>query len=93
MPEVLINEVVALLTPLREEIGSEPELPDTLFEKLGGAAAIDAVVELMYQKIFVDPELSDFFRKTDKEKQKDAMKRFLTYATGGSKEWTGKSIG
>lgn len=46
----------------------------------------------MYQKIFVDPELSDFFKKTDKEKQKDAMKRFLTYATGGSKEWAGKSI-
>ena len=40
----------------------------TLFEKLGGAESISALVESMYQKIFADPDLSDFFRKTDKEK-------------------------
>lgn len=34
----------------------------------------------------------DFFKKTDKAMQRDAMKRFLTYATGGSSEWTGKSM-
>lgn len=38
----------------------------TLYERLGGAGAINAVVEGMYDKIFPDPELSDFFRKTDK---------------------------
>ncbi len=37
----------------------------TLYERLGGAPAINAVVEGMYQKIFNDEELSDFFRKTD----------------------------
>ena len=41
----------------------------TLFERLGGEGAISAVVEGMYENggIFTDPDLADFFRKTDKE--------------------------
>lgn len=39
----------------------------TLYERLGGAPAIAAVVEGMYSGIFTDPDLVDFFRKTDKE--------------------------
>lgn len=64
----------------------------TLYERLGGADAINGVVEGMYSKIFVDPELIDFFRKTDHEKQKSMQKEFLTYATGGSDTYTGKSM-
>ena len=37
----------------------------TLYERLGGAEAIQAVVDGMYSKIFTDPDLSDFFRKTN----------------------------
>lgn len=42
----------------------------TLYERLGGQPAIHAVVEGMYSKIFTDPDLEDFFRKTDKDHQK-----------------------
>ena len=42
----------------------------SLYERLGGQPAIHAVVEGMYVKIFSDPELADFFRKTDKDHQK-----------------------
>jgi truncated hemoglobin YjbI len=38
-----------------------------LFDRIGGSAAINALVDGMYLKIFNDPDLSDFFRKTDKE--------------------------
>ena len=41
----------------------------TLYERLGGADAIHAVVEGMYSGetagIFTDPDLEDFFRKTN----------------------------
>ena len=40
----------------------------SLYDRLGGKVAIDAVVDGMYTKIFPDPDLSDFFRKTDKER-------------------------
>jgi truncated hemoglobin YjbI len=43
----------------------------SLYERLGGAQVIDLVVEGMYAKIFVDPDLADFFRKTDKTKLKE----------------------
>ena len=46
----------------------------------------------MYVKIFSDPDLSDFFRKTDKEHQKEMQRQFLTYATGGSSTYNGKSM-
>ena len=64
----------------------------TLFERLGGKPAIDAVVDLMYQKIFPDPELEDFFRKTDKQRQMDMQAMFLTHVTGGPVEYTGKNM-
>lgn len=46
----------------------------TLYERLGGADAINAVVEGMYVKIFAYPDLEDFFRKTNKERQKEAQR-------------------
>ena len=64
----------------------------TLYERLGGEGAIQAVVDGMYAKIFPDPELSDFFRKTDHAHQKAMQVNFLTFATGGSTEYTGKSM-
>lgn len=64
----------------------------TLYERLGGADAIAAVVEGMYAKIFTDPDLIDFFRKTDKEHQKNMQRKFLTLATGGPSEYDGKSM-
>ena len=63
-----------------------------LYERLGGAAAINAVVEGMYVKIFSDPDLTDFFRKTDKDRQKAMQVKFLTMATGGPSEYDGKSM-
>jgi hemoglobin len=64
----------------------------TLYERLGGKDAINAVVDGMYVKIFTDPDLEDFFRKTNKEHQKEMQRQFLTYATGGSTEYTGKNM-
>ena len=46
----------------------------TLYERLGGADAINGVVDHMYAGIFTDPDLVDFFRKTDKERQKEMQR-------------------
>jgi truncated hemoglobin YjbI len=49
----------------------------------------------MYLKIFDDPDLCDFFKKTNKQKQKEMQREFLTFATGGAgpgSEWHGKSM-
>jgi len=64
----------------------------TLYERLGGAPAIQAVVDGMYMKIFNDPDLEDFFRKTDKAHQKQMQAQFLTYALGGASVYHGKNM-
>lgn len=62
---------------------------NTLFHKLGGKAAVRAVVDKMYEKIWTDPELIPFFANTNKTRQKLHQARFLTYALGGNIHWDG----
>ncbi len=64
----------------------------SLYERLGGEPAIQAVVDGMYAKIFNDPDLEDFFKKTNKPQQKDMQKAFLTFATGGPSDYHGKNM-
>jgi truncated hemoglobin YjbI len=70
----MIDDVVSLLLPLKKEIvdaEEEKKQIEPLYQRLGGAPAINAVVDGMYEKIFSDPSLSDFFKKTDHEHQKN----------------------
>jgi len=56
----------------------------TLYEKLGGAPAIDAAVDIFYDKVLADERIKHFFVNTDMAKQRQHQKNFLTYAFGGS---------
>ena len=64
----------------------------SLYEQLGGAAAIDAAVELFYKKVLADDRIRHFFEGVDMAKQVRMQKGFLTYAFGGPVEYTGKGM-
>jgi len=64
----------------------------TLFEKLGGLTAINAVVDEFYRRVLADNELKPFFEKTDMARQKDHQRKFLTFALGGPNRYSGKSM-
>ncbi len=64
----------------------------SLFEKLGGAPAIDAVVESFYEKVLNDDKLKSFFTSTNMRNHKPKMKKFLEYAFGGGTVWKGRSM-
>ncbi|KAG2489570.1 hypothetical protein HYH03_012018 [Edaphochlamys debaryana] len=64
----------------------------TLYDKLGGAAAVDAAVGIFYKKIMSDPELAPFFEGVDMDRQMKKQAGFLTYAFGGSGAYAGKSL-
>ena len=64
----------------------------TLFEKIGGEAAVDAAVDKFYEKVLADEAISAFFDGVDMKKQAAHQKKFLTYAFGGSAEYSGKSL-
>ena len=41
----------------------------SVYEKLGGAPAVDAAVDIFYRKVLMDDRISSFFDTTDMEAQ------------------------
>ena len=65
---------------------------DTLFNKLGGAGAVDAAVDIFYRKVLSDDRISDFFDDVDMERQAAKQKAFLTMAFGGPNQYSGMDM-
>lgn len=66
--------------------------PTSLFKRLGGADAIDAAVELFYNRVLADPELKIFFEKTPIDRLKKQQKEFFSTALGGPDVYKGRTM-
>lgn len=64
----------------------------SIYEKLGGAPAMDAAVDIFYRKVLLDDRISHFFDSTDMELQHAKQVAFLTMAFGGPNSYTGKDM-
>jgi hemoglobin len=64
----------------------------SLFDQLGGAAAVDAAVDIFYRKVLSDYRINRFFDNSDMEAQAAKQKAFLTMAFGGPNNYTGKDL-
>jgi hemoglobin len=64
----------------------------TLFETLGGAAAVDVAVDIFYRKMLADDRVAHFFDETDMDRQIGKQKAFLTMVFGGPNNYTGKDM-
>lgn len=64
----------------------------SLFDQLGGEPAVDAAVELFYEKVLADPALKPFFEGTDMRRQSAKQKMFMTAAFGGPVAYDGRSM-
>ena len=64
----------------------------TLYENLGGQAALDAFVPALYDKVLTDDRVSSIFRGVDMERQGRMLKAFLTMGFGGPDDYAGKSL-
>lgn len=64
----------------------------SLYERLGGASAVDAAVDLFYTKVLADDRIKHFFDGVDMKRQAGHQKAFLTYAFGGSPNYSGKNM-
>lgn len=67
-------------------------MSESLYEKLGGEAAVDAAVDIFYRKVLADNRINKFFDGIDMEKQAAKQKAFLTFAFGGPNSYTGKDM-
>ena len=64
----------------------------SLYQKLGGKAAMDAAIDLFYKKVLADDRIKGFFADINMDKQRRKQNEFLSAAFGGPKPWTGKDL-
>lgn len=64
----------------------------SLYQKIGGDAAVDAAVDIFYRKVLADDRINKFFEGVDMDRQAAKQKAFLTMAFGGPHNYTGKDM-
>ncbi|MDZ4262215.1 MAG: group 1 truncated hemoglobin [Pseudomonadota bacterium] len=64
----------------------------SLFERIGGDAAVTAAVDIFYRKVLADNRINKFFETVDMERQAAKQKAFLTMALGGPHNYSGKDM-
>ena len=70
------------------------ETHDAMYQTVGGAAGINQIVDLFYEKLWADPELQPYFAGIDREKLKHHQRQFLTFALGGGTlAYEGRALG
>ena len=75
-------------TPNKEET----PMSKTLYERIGGEAAVNAAVDVFYRKVLSDHRINRFFDSSDMEKQIAKQRAFFTMAFGGPNNYTGKDM-
>lgn len=67
-------------------------MPASLYERLGGQAAVNTAVDIFYRKMLTDQRVSNFFDGIDMDHQILKQKGFLTMVFGGPNHYTGKGM-
>ena len=65
---------------------------DSLYDRIGGSAAVDAAVDLFYEKVLADGTINGFFATVDMKRQRAQQKAFLTLVFGGPNGYQGKDL-
>ncbi len=63
--------------------------PVTIYDRIGGHEAIEAVVEDFYVRVLADDQLSGFFTGTNMNRLKGKQVEFFAAALGGPEPYTG----
>ena len=100
VPGDLIGEAAAIAESVRKDVlaGYTPAekaamaSKKSLYERIGGEAAVNAAVDVFYRKVMTDNRISKFFDGVDMDKQRGKQKAFLTMALGGPHNYTGKDM-
>jgi hemoglobin len=69
-----------------------PSTTTTVFDQLGGASAVSAAVDLLYNRLQSDAQLGRFFTGTDMPSLRRHMRMFLAGALGGPDIYRGRDL-
>lgn len=74
------------------ETKASNDVKASLYDRLGGQAAIDAAVDLFYKKVLADKRVNHFFEDVNMKRQIRKQKAFLSAAFGGPIPYEGKDL-
>jgi hemoglobin len=65
----------------------------TIYDEIGGAPAVTAVVDAFYERLIADPDLMAYFQGRDMKSLKAHQRALVTVALGGtSEEYNGRMM-
>ena len=64
----------------------------TLYEQLGGAPAVAALLDGLYDRAAIDPLLRPFLEGLDLDRLKQQQYAFISQAIGGPDQYAGRSL-
>jgi len=64
----------------------------SLYDRLGGEAAVMTAVDIFYKKVLDDPTIASFFDQIDMAAQARKQLAFMTYAFDGPAEYRGRDM-
>ena len=67
-------------------------MTQSLYEAIGGEAAVHAAVKIFYRKALADKRISRFFAGVDMDQLIIKQKAFLTMVLGGPNNYAGKDV-
>lgn len=67
-------------------------MSESLYDRIGGEAAIMAAVERFYQKVLADERTRPFFENLDMNEQTQKQVAFMSWAFGGPVELKGRDL-
>jgi hemoglobin len=71
---------------------TEETTPLSHYERIGGAAAVKAAVELFYDKVLADPDLAGYFTDVNMPEQRRHLALMLAVVLGGPNEYAGRGL-
>ena len=64
----------------------------SIYDSIGGAAAVRAAVDDFYDRVLADPGLAPFFDGTDLQRLKAHQRSFIAAAIGGPEMFAGRNM-
>lgn len=64
----------------------------SIYDDLGGAAAVEKAVDVFYRKMLLDERVASYFEAVDMDRQRAKQTAFLTMVLGGPNNYTGKDM-
>jgi hemoglobin len=64
----------------------------SIYDDIGGSAAVAVAVDDLYERILADHELAPYFTRVDMRRQKTHMRAFMAAALGGPDIYRGRDM-